>query len=127
MIDDIERYKWITSQVNYFADRMRDNFKLYIQLATAIIGGFIWLQIQPDLDNHKLAVLKIVPTLLLILGIFMSILIWVDYRCWYQYREAESELIGGKYPPRFPNSAGGEVFMTIAILSSSVSGFFFLK
>ena len=126
MIDELERYKFITSQLKYFADRMRDSFKLYIQLATAIIGGFVWLKIQP-VATQGAVVLSIVPPLLLLLGVLMSALVWFDYACWYGYRKAESALIGGRFPPSFPRSAWAEIFMTLSMLVTSGGGYCWLR
>ncbi len=127
MIDDVERYRFITSKMRYFADRMQDSFKLYIQLATAIIGGFIWLCLQPGASQQSGSTLLLVPPLFLILGVFMLCLIWFDYRAWYGYRKAESKLIGDMHPPGFPRSVLAEIFMTFAMLSLSIVAYFYLR
>jgi hypothetical protein len=43
MIEETERYRRITVQMTFFAERIRDNFKIFLQFSIATIGGFIWL------------------------------------------------------------------------------------
>lgn len=89
MVDDVERYKRITFQMTYFGDRMRDTFKLFIQLSIAVIGGFVWLKIQPNSANAE-SIFRVARWIIPFLAIFMSFQIWWDDRIWRGYRQAEA-------------------------------------
>ena len=45
-ISNLERYKRVCSQIDYFSNRATDSFKLFVQLSIATIGGFAWLRTQ---------------------------------------------------------------------------------
>jgi hypothetical protein len=75
--------------MTYFGDRMRDTFKLFIQLSIAVVGGFVWLKIQPNSDKAA-TLFQVARWIIPFLAVFMSFQIWWDDRIWRGYREAEA-------------------------------------
>lgn len=91
MIESIEHYKRVCSMLDFFCKRMDDSFRLFVQLSTAVVGGFIWLKMQADPKNveHLFPVARwIIPAL----AIATIVQILSDLRSWYGYRQAEVQL-----------------------------------
>ena len=114
MVDDVERYKRVTFQMTYFGDRMRDTFKLFIQLAIAVIGGFVWLKIRPN-SQQAANILQFARWIIPFLAIFMSLQIWWDDKTWRGYREAEREFFPQKICEGRKNLAWQERTMIVGI------------
>ena len=99
MIDIVERYKWVTSQEQFFGHRIVEWFKLYLQLATAIAGGFLFLRTQPGAANTLLLMRVVASFLLMFIATCIVFLISFDMVAWWGYRQAESDLGGQRVPP----------------------------
>lgn len=105
MIENVDRYKRVCSQLDFFCKRMDDTFKLFIQLSTAVIGGFIWLKMQPD--AAKVAELfPVARWIIPILSVVTIMQIGSDCVGWWGYREAEAALLErSDLRPKLPQSA----------------------
>jgi len=123
MIDTVERYKFVTSQLQYFNDKIIESFKLYIQLVTAISGGYLWLKTQSQTADTLTWARVAAPALMIFVGLTIILLIIVNLSSWWGYRKAESNLLGGVVPtPVFPKSARQELVMIVVIITTSGLG-----
>jgi len=125
LIDDVERYKRVTAQLTYFSDRMRDTFKQFIQLTIAIIGGFVWLKLQPGSDKVTY-LLEAARWLIPFLALFLSLQIWWDFKKWRGYRRAEAEFYPG-VPEGRSTMAWQEASMIIAMCLAAIFSIMFLR
>jgi hypothetical protein len=44
----LEHYERVCSALDFLCQRMDATFRLFVQLSTAVVGGFIWLKMQPQ-------------------------------------------------------------------------------
>ena len=127
MIDPIERYKFITSQLQYFNEKIVEAFRLYIQLVTAVMGGYIWLKSQTQTVVPSNWVRVVFPALMVFIGLGSVLLIVVNLSSWWGFRKAESALLKGIVPPPvFPRSARQEIVMIMVIIAISSVGAWYL-
>ena len=126
-VDDSERYRFVTSRITHFDTRIIEHFKMYIQVASAIVAGYVWVRTQAQAQELLPAVGVLAPTLLVLLAASMSLLVWGDFKCWWGYRRAESELTHGAAPtPSFPRAGLQEVIMTALMLATASVGAWYL-
>lgn len=119
-ISKVERYKVVTAQMQYFNEKIIEALKLYIQLVTAITGGYIWLRSNPSTLQTMQWVQTAIPALMLFVGFTISLLIGFNFSTWWGYRMAESKLLNGIVPsPVFPKSARQEIIMVVVVIVSS--------
>lgn len=126
MIDEGLQFQHVVSQLQYFADRMRDSVKLYITLITAIIGGIFWLFTQTPPEDVKKLAEWFGPLLVLVIGLALSLQVAFDFQSWFRYRERKSALLletNGK-SSSFPYNALQELLFITLILGTSVFGVF---
>jgi hypothetical protein len=92
MIDKLEHYKRICSQIDFFSQRMSDSFTLFVQLSMATIGGFVWLKTQ---ENAKEAtyLFPLGRWVIPFLATFTIIQMTSDFRSWLGFRQAEANLL----------------------------------
>jgi hypothetical protein len=126
MIDNTERYRRVTEQMTFFANRIRDNFKVFIQLSLATIGGFIWLRLQERAD-HVADLLYLARWILPALALFMSVLSWLDFWIWLGYRREEARLVPEIQPPTLWKQGWQEFAFTAAMAIVGTFGYFFLR
>ena len=116
-----ERYRFVTSQLTYFNEKIIEAFNLYIKLITAIAGGLIWLRLQVDWVTVWVQIRGIVVALILLVGFASILLVTFNLTSWWGFRKAESFLLKGKIPsPVFPKSARQELLMMILIAISAI-------
>jgi uncharacterized iron-regulated membrane protein len=129
MIDDVERYKVVTSRIQYFNDKIIESFKLYIQLVTALTGGYMWLKTQSQATNALTWARVAAPGLMILIGITIILLIVANLSAWWGHRKVESKLTGGAVPaPVFPKSARGELIMIgFIIITSGLGAWYFTR
>jgi len=130
-VDDVKRYEFVTGQMRYFSDRMRDSFKLYIQIVTAMVGGLIFFFSQSASSAPPVEIwiftLATGPAAIIFVGFFLALQIAYDFQCWFGYRVAESKLTEGKAPPpSFPESAWSEIWFVGGMTAGSVFGSYYL-
>lgn len=90
-----EEYKYVTSQIIKHIERSVDAFKLFAQLLSAIVGGSVWLRLQiRGADVHLLPTLGCLADILVFLiALICGVMIWDNYRAWYGFRTAQSDLV----------------------------------
>ncbi len=92
MIGLERRYEFVTAQQRYYNEKIIEAFLLFVKLATAIVGGVVWLNIQelPQADQ------KLYNTSALWLFVAVAtatlMMVWVNLDAWWGYREAEIDL-----------------------------------
>lgn len=127
LISPEERYKRVCSMLTYFCDRMDQAFKLFVQISTAVIGGFIWLRMQPNSSSvdHLFAVGRWIIPILAAVTIGQIIF---DHISWYGYRRAEANLLGREdLKPSFPNSGKLEYLRITIITIVGLGAFCWLR
>lgn len=116
-----ERYRFVTSQLSYFNEKIIEAFNLYIKLITAIAGGVIWLRLQVDWGAVWIQIRGIVVALTILVGFASVLLVIFNLSSWWGFRKAESLLLKGKIPlPVFPRSARQELLMMLVIATSTI-------
>ena len=116
-----ERYRFVTSQISYFNEKIIEAFNLYIKLITAIAGGVIWLRLQVDWGTIWIQIRGIVVALIILVGIASILLVIFNLSSWWGFRKAESFLLKGKIPPpMFPKSARQELLLMLVIATSAI-------
>jgi hypothetical protein len=123
VVDPVEGYKFITSRIASFENRMGESFNSYIQLSSAVVGGYVWTRTQLH-DSQLLGVIHVLaPVLLVLIGTSTVLLVVFDVRSWCGYRKAESNLTGGAAPnPRFPGSMLQELVMITFVVVTTALG-----
>ena len=93
MIEDAQRYGFITSQIQYHNEKMIEAFNRYVQLFSAIVGGSIWLSLQkhPVGPTHYGLLAGALVSLLTLLTVSTIV---NDLDAWFGFREAETALVG---------------------------------
>ena len=116
-----ERYRFVTSQLSYFNEKIIEAFNLFIKLLTAITGGVIWLRLQTDWGTVWIQIRGIVVALIMLVGFSSILLVIFNLSSWWGFRKAESFLLKGKIPPPvFPKSARQELLMMLVITISAI-------
>lgn len=116
-----ERYRFVTSQLSYFNEKIIEAFNLFIKLLTAIAGGVIWLRLQTDWGTVWIQIRGIVVALIVLVGLSSVLLIIFNLSSWWGFRKAESFLLKGKIPPPvFPKSARQELLMMLVVTASTI-------
>lgn len=125
---EIERYKFVTSQLSYFNDKIIESFKLYIQLISAVTGGYVAVRTQAVATPVARIAQVVIPGLTVFIGLGAVLLILVNLSSWWGFREAESRLLKGDVPPPvFPRSARQELVMIAAIVLATTLGAWFFS
>jgi hypothetical protein len=90
----LEHYKRVCAMMDTLTKRMDDTFRLFVQVSTVVVGGFIWLKMQPTAHTvaHLFPVARwIIPLLALVTIVQM----YIDLQSWHGYRRKEPELNAG--------------------------------
>jgi hypothetical protein len=124
MIDDNRRYEFVTTQIRYHNEKMIEAFNRLIQLFTAIVGGSIWLSLQPRPAGVPLRDYSTISdTLVLALAAISALNIINDLLAWFGFRQTESSLVGHNKlpPPHVIRSCWMEYLMLIGMLAATVA------
>ena len=114
MIKEADRYARVCAQIDWLADRAEKGFEKFVQLSVAIVGGFIWLKMQPNAAQVA-TTLALVHWLMPLLSLVTASQIISDYVSWHGFRAAEAGLIEREdLAPRFPKS-GRLQFLRVAV------------
>jgi hypothetical protein len=102
---ELEHYKYILQQIHTLNDNIHKYLALFQTLATAIIGGGIWLFVSwRNLNIHADVVRASIQGLiglLIILTLFVIISIGGGIFSWLDYRREEVELLNDVVRPGF--------------------------
>jgi hypothetical protein len=133
-IAEKDRYEFVTSSVRYHNEKIIQAFQLFIKLTTAVIGGTVYLSLQPmDPIKHSLLTQAALVAECAICLVCI-ITIWANVRAWWGFRVAESKLVGKDAKdkdfivamPTHIKSYLVEVVMTIVILLTFTLTYFFV-
>lgn len=96
MISDEKQYEFVTSQVAARDQKAADvHFKFFVQWFSAIVGGAMWLSMQPDIQPTARPIYRTLSDALIILLTIISIILVIDnFRAWRGYRTTHSKLVG---------------------------------
>lgn len=126
-ISSLERYKRVCSMITYLCERMDHVFKLFVQVSTAVVGGFIWLRMQPNaasVDDLFAVARWVIP----ILAVATIIQMISDHISWLGYRRAEAGLLGrDDLMPSFPNSGKFEYLRILIVALVGLGAFLWLR
>lgn len=127
MISDEKHFDYIGAIITDRIDRSRDALKLFLQLFSAIVGGSIWLSIQPNISeaarkayeraSNGLVVLLVVVTVATICRAAIG---------WWKYREKLStfDLGNDHVPPPTYGAIFAEGLMVICVV---IAGCFYIS
>ena len=123
MVSDEERYKFATSQLTYFNEKIIEAFNLFVKLTSVIAGGALWLRVQATGPSLWPAIRPLAVGLLALCGISTVTLVGFNLHAWWGYRRAESRLTDKAVPPpTFPRSCRQEIVMVAVITVATVAG-----
>ena len=127
MISDEKQYEYIGSVIIDRIDRVRDAFKLYLQLFAAIVGGSIWLSTQNISPVARRTYAFVSNALVGLLIVVTVIMVYAALRSWWRSRETMSNFDGGQYPipgPEF-QAIVAEIAMLLCMIASAAIFFCF--
>jgi hypothetical protein len=109
-----------------YVKRMDNCFKLFVQVSTATIGGFIWLKMQPNAKEVEY-LFPVASLIIPFVAFFTALEICSLLYGWYGLRKVEAELLGrDDLMPRFPKSGRLEVVRIIGTLFAGAASYIFL-
>lgn len=93
----LERYRFILEEIRMLNENIHKYLTLFQTLATAIIGGGIWIlftwkSLHMDFNAAKIAIQGAVG-LLILLDLFVTISVIAIVLSWFDYRKEEVELV----------------------------------
>lgn len=121
MIGDDKQYEYIGSVITDRLDRVRDAFKLFLQLFSGIVGGSIWLSTQ-QISPAAREFYVLVSDALVILVVFVTgTMVYEALRGWWGYREALAELTYESHPAPRPKlrAVVAEVAMLVGMVAAA--------
>jgi hypothetical protein len=123
MISEEKHYEYLGSVIINRLQLVRDAFKLFLQLFSAIVGGSVWLSLQTTITpatKHRLGTVSDALVWLVIL--VTGIMVLEALRSWWDYRVELSKLDGGKYPIPRPKARAmkAEAAMLICMIAAGV-------
>jgi hypothetical protein len=119
-VSDIERYAFVTSQLEYFNEKIIEVFSLYIKLLTAIVGGLIWLQTQPNFETIWARAKSLAVLIVAVIASASIVLILFNVDSWFGFRRAEAKLNRKAPTPRRWLSIRQELAMIAVIALTSL-------
>jgi hypothetical protein len=127
MIDGHQRYEFITSQIRYHNEKIIETFNRFLQLFAAIVGGSIWLSLQPRPSGAIRDYSVVSDALVIALALISALNIINDLLAWFGFRQAESALVGlDVLPPPHPiRSCWMEYLMLAAMLGAGATFWLF--
>jgi hypothetical protein len=134
----LERYKYVLQQLNSLNENHHKYLTLYQTLATAVIGGGIfifisWKELKIDAATARLGIRALLG-LLALLTLFVLISIVVGIFSWFDYRKEEVDLlrkevgISFRQPPSLKNFwRWSEVYLVTFLILILISIYTFVE
>src|ERR1035437_2372226 len=119
MVDDNKQYEWLTSQTRYHNEKIIEAFSLFVKLASGIVAGLIWLITQKIDDTMKHKLMELIPFLFLLVGVSTGFMIIFNFRSWWGYRKAFSDLVGAERVPRPKWTAFSTELIMLVVMATS--------
>jgi hypothetical protein len=121
-----EHYRRVCTYLDFYVTRMDNCFKLFVQVSTATIGGFIWLKMQPNAKEVEY-LFPLASLIIPFVAFFTALEIGSLLYGWYGLRKMEAELLGrSDLMPKFPKSGRLEMVRIIGIFCAGVASYAFL-
>src|SRR5260370_39791110 len=95
MVSVDKEYESVSAEVRLHTEKLFESFKLFIQMFSAIVGGSIWLSLQPSIGLRAHTYATISSLLVLLIAILCLVMVFQEKRTAMGYRKAQSRL-GGK-------------------------------
>lgn len=113
----VNRFENVTRMIRYHNDKMVEAFTRFVRISIGIVAGSFGLFFLGEVEKDvRLLVLHAVPALIGFLGVSSIALIFSNWKSWYSYRKAESELLEDpSLRPRLPRAASEQIIMLIII------------
>jgi hypothetical protein len=123
----VARYENITAMLRYHNDKILEAFARFVTFSIGIVGGSFWLLSQKDISEQvNEAALSSIPLLFWFLGISSLALIYSNWKSWYGFRKAESDLLQiPELAPKCPRACKEQLILAGIILLVCVFFTFF--
>ena len=134
MIEDKDRYEFVTRQIANYAKRMIDMFKWFVQITSAIVGGVFYLKLSSGAGAFD-QVIMVAPILIYLIAVFSCLQIAYDLWSQFGYRKAEAALLeragilgsSENLRPRFMKMVLPEGTMIVGVLAIGIGTAFFIR
>jgi len=128
MITPDKEYEFVSSQVRYHNEKIIEAFNLFIKLFSAVIGGSIWLRLQPGFDAAQGATYaRMSNVLVTFLAAIACLMVAENLKSWHGYRWAQARLGGlddkGEFripPPRTVRASVSEGAMMLTMVAAAL-------
>jgi len=115
-ISDDAHYNHLTSECRYKNEKIIQAFNLFIKLATTIVAGVFFLDLQLDLsDPRRESFGQGADELFLLVAISMAFLILNNLHSWLGYRKEISKLVTSVSPPKGLSWFSSELIQCLVI------------
>ena len=91
-ISPLERYKFVTSMIQYHNEKMIEAFKLFIQVLSAIVGGSVWLSNASGIYTRDTRYWLLADLLVICVAMMTAITVIANQIAWIKFRRAEHNL-----------------------------------
>ena len=118
-----DRYRYVTSQIDKHAERVNEAFALFVKLAVAIVGGFVWIATSAQSSGLRQRLAQLCPHALLLVAVVSSLLIVVYIRGKWIFRNLEADILVDLEieRPKFPGSCLAEITMVGVMILSTLA------
>jgi hypothetical protein len=126
MVSEEKHFEFAVSVVAERHQATRNAFKLFLQLFSVIIGGSIWLTMQPTFSaSAKGKFIFVSDTLVLLVIIVTGAMVLEDLRGWWNYREVLAKFSYENHPISRPKLRA-VLIEAIMLLCMGVAGIIFI-
>jgi hypothetical protein len=122
MISEEAHYKYVGSVIKHRLDQIRDAFRLFLQLFSAIVGGSIWLSIQVAEKPSRHTYARVSDLLVALLTLVTAVMVSEALRGWWGYRKTLSRFDTGQHRIPMPRkrSLVTEIVMVACMVGAAV-------
>lgn len=105
-------FEVVSGRVEYFHRKISESFDFWIRTFSAIVGGSIFLAIDPHFPRNRVGNYVILSnSIVALMGVVTMVLIAENLRAWRGYRWAQRRLKPTVPPPRPIIQCGAELAM----------------
>ncbi|HEY1606575.1 MAG TPA: hypothetical protein VGF77_13365 [Allosphingosinicella sp.] len=128
MISDDVHYRFVSEQCRYHSEKAGDAFTLFVKIFSAVVGGALWLQVQPHVNPAMSRQLgRAAAGLVLAVASLCSIRIAENMRAWKGYRKAQCRIAGNDSdgrpiidPPNVLRASVEEGALIVSMFAASI-------
>jgi len=121
-----EHYKRVCTYLDFYVTRMDNSFKLFVQISTVTIGGFIWLKMQANAKDVEY-LFPVARLIIPFVAAFTALEIASLLYGWFGLRKEEARLLGRPdLMPIFPKSGRLEIVRIVGALLAGCASYLFL-